>query len=132
VIIDAPAGTSAADVSAVAGLVDAVLVPVAPGVIDVDATEQFLKSLATHGEFKRRKVPVAIIANRLKPWTNLSRQNLERMRTLGPPVIAELRDSGGYALMAGLGRSIFDYHSEQVLGHQEDWTPLLKWIKKLD
>jgi chromosome partitioning protein len=132
IVIDAPAGTSAAEVAAIAPSLDAVLVPVVPSVIDLDATERFLDGLKASHEFRRSKVPVAIVANRLKPWTNLSRSNLERMQSLGPPVIAELRDSGGYALMAGLGRSIFDYHSEQVLGHQEDWTPLLKWIKKLD
>ena len=132
VVIDSPAGTGAAEVAAVSEHLDGILVPVVPSVIDLDATERFLTGLAESSEFKRRKVPVAIVANRLKPWTNLSRSNLDRMRALGPPVIAELRDSGGYALMAGIGRSIFDYHSEQVVSHQEDWTPLLKWIKKLD
>lgn len=132
VIVDAPAGTSGSEVAALAPDLDAVLVPIVPSVIDLDATERFLGQLADSAAFKRSKVPVGIVANRLKPWTNLSRSNLERMRALGPPVVAELRDSGGYALMAGLGRSIFDYHSEQVLGHQEDWTPLLKWIKKQD
>ena len=132
VVIDSPAGTGALEVAAVSEHLDGILVPVVPSVIDLDATERFLAGLAGSADFKRRKVPVAIVANRLKPWTNLSRSNLDRMRALGPPVIAELRDSGGYALMAGIGRSIFDYHSEQVLSHQEDWTPLLKWIKKLD
>ena len=34
--------------------------------------------------------------------------------------------------MAGIGRSLFDYHSEQIRSHQDDWAPLLKWLKKLD
>ena len=49
-----------------------------------------------------------------------------------PAVVAELRDSQGYVLMAGIGRSLFDYHSEQIRSHQDDWAPLLKWLKKLD
>ena len=32
--------------------------------------------------------------------------------------------------MAGLGRSLFDYHSQQVREHQADWAPLLKWLKR--
>ena len=46
------------------------------------------------------------------------------------PVVAELRDTQAYVLMAGLGRSLFDYHSQQVLEHQADWAPLLKWLKR--
>ena len=47
-------------------------------------------------------------------------------------MVAELRDSQGYVLLAGLGKSLFDYHSEQTRSHQDDWAPLLKWLKKLD
>ena len=38
--------------------------------------------------------------------------------------------SQAYVLMTGLGKSLFDYHSAQVLEHQADWAPLLKWLKK--
>jgi chromosome partitioning protein len=44
--------------------------------------------------------------------------------------VAELRDTQAYVLMAGLGRSLFDYQSQQVREHQEDWSPLLKWLKR--
>ena len=33
--------------------------------------------------------------------------------------------------LSGLGKSIFDYGSENVRSHQDDWAPLLKWLKKL-
>ena len=33
-------------------------------------------------------------------------------------------------MLAGLGKSLFDYHSAQVRDHQDDWQPLLKWLKK--
>lgn len=132
VIIDTPAGTTAEAVADIASGLDALIVPVAPSVIDLDATERFLASLGDNADWRKKKVPIALLANRQKPWTQLSRNTLERLQRIGLPVVAELRDSGGYALMAGLGRSIFDYQSEQVLRHQDDWTPLLKWIKKLD
>jgi chromosome partitioning protein len=44
--------------------------------------------------------------------------------------VAQLRDTQAYVLMAGLGRSLFDYHSAQVREHQDDWAPLLKWLKR--
>jgi chromosome partitioning protein len=34
-------------------------------------------------------------------------------------------------VLAGLGKSIFDYGSETVVSHQEDWAPLIRWVKRL-
>lgn len=45
------------------------------------------------------------------------------------PLVAQLRDSQAYVLLAALGKGIFDYASEQVRNHQQDWKPLLRWIK---
>jgi chromosome partitioning protein len=44
--------------------------------------------------------------------------------------VAQLRDSQAYVLLTALGKGIFDYHSEQVRSHQDDWKPLLRWIKR--
>jgi chromosome partitioning protein len=33
-------------------------------------------------------------------------------------------------MLVGLGRSLFDYQSQHVRDHQDDWTPLLRWLKK--
>jgi chromosome partitioning protein len=46
------------------------------------------------------------------------------------PLVAQLRDSQAYVVLTGLGRSLFDYHSQQVRDHQGDWQPLLKWLKR--
>jgi chromosome partitioning protein len=66
----------------------------------------------------------------MKPWTNASQQVREQLDAWPYPVVAQLRDTQAYVLMTGLGKSIFDYHSEQVRSHQDDWTPLLQWLKK--
>ena len=34
-------------------------------------------------------------------------------------------------VVAGLGKTIFDYNSEVVRSHQDDWAKLLRWLKKL-
>jgi len=44
--------------------------------------------------------------------------------------VAQLRDTQGYVLVAGLGKGIFDYSSELIRSHQEDWAKLLRWLKK--
>ncbi len=130
VIIDVPAGIASDELERYADQLDAIVVPVLPSVIDLEASASFLADLAELKAVKKGKLPVALVANRLKPWTNSSQIAVDAMRQLPFPLVAQLRDSQAYVLMAGLGRSIFDYHSEAVRGHQNDWLKLLKWIGK--
>jgi chromosome partitioning protein len=74
-----------------------------------------------------RKLPVGLVLNRTKPWTQTSQQALQMLAEWPYPVVAQLRDSQSYVVMTGLGRSLFDYRSAQVREHQADWE--LSWLK---
>ncbi|WP_440224631.1 nucleotide-binding protein [Dokdonella sp. MW10] len=130
VVIDTPAGVRASDIAASVDELSAIVVPVLPSTIDLDATTAFLEELAELPRIKRGKLPVGLVANRTKPWTNASQHAIDQIRELPFPLVATLRDTQAYVLMAGLGKSIFDYHSEIVRSHQADWDKLVRWLNK--
>ncbi|HET8555567.1 MAG TPA: ParA family protein [Rhodanobacteraceae bacterium] len=129
-LIDSPAGIQDRMLEPLLEHADAVLVPVLPSIFDFDASAAFTERLAAVSRIRRGKLPVALVANRLKPWTRASQEALNELRQLPFPVAGHVRDSQAYVLLSGLGKGIFDYHSEYVRGHQQDWRRLLNWLKR--
>ncbi|MGY3041785.1 chromosome partitioning protein [Rhodanobacter sp. TND4EL1] len=130
-LIDTPAGSGERELEPYLELANVMLVPVLPSSFDMDATLRFIDELRSINRIHRGKLPVALVANRLKPWTHASQDAVAQLAEQSPfPIAAQLRDSQAYVLLSSLGKGIFDYQSEQVRSHQQDWKALLRWIKR--
>ena len=130
VVVDTPAGAMERELEPFLDVADALVVPVQPSALDIEAAVRFLESVGRHPRVRKGKLRLGLVGNRLKPHTNATQQALDVLRGWPYPLVAQLRDSQAYVVLTGLGRSLFDYHSQQVRDHQGDWQPLLKWLKR--
>jgi chromosome partitioning protein len=148
-ILDVPAGTRGAQLTALVRRSQTIIVPVLPSATDIRAAARFVRDLLLVGKIERKESKLAVVANRVREnslmqdrmeqvlgsisvnYTTVNTQiyhKLERFLTrLRIPFITTLRDTANYQLADEQGISVFELGSRASYD-VDQWQPLLKWL----
>ncbi len=127
-VIDSPAGLHGKNLERALKLVDRVVVPIAPSLFDMNASQDFLDVLQTEKAVRKGKIFVGVVGMRMAPRTRAAAALEQFMAQLDMPILAYLREAQLYVNAAFEGKSLFDlppYLAEREL---EQWQYLLSWL----
>jgi chromosome partitioning protein len=127
-VIDSPAGLHGKNLDHALKLVGKIVVPVAPSLFDMQASQDFLLSLAEEKAVRKGRVDVAMVGMRMQPRTRAAVTLEQFLAQLDLPVLAYLRDAQVYVNVAFEGRSLFDLPPRQTARELENWQGLLDWL----
>ena len=129
VVLDAPAQIQRQDLLKLVARADAVVVPVLPSPIDIDAAAEFIGVLLIHAKIRAAGTPVGVVANRVKANTIIYARLLRFLQTLRIPFITSIRDTQNYIRAAEQGIGIFEMKPSIVEKDLQQWQTLLDWIE---
>jgi len=128
-VIDSPAGLHGKNLAHALKLASKIIVPVAPSLFDLQASRDFLQTLAEEKK-ARSKGHIGIVGMRMEMRTKAAWALEHFLATLDLPVLAYLRETQVYVNAAFEGKSLFDlprYVAEREL---EQWAFLQDWLEK--
>jgi chromosome partitioning protein len=126
VVLDTPAGLHGKALREVLKAATRMVVPLAPSVFDIFATRAFLDQLAEHR--KASGLQVGIVGMRVDGRTIAAEQLHTFVKSLGLPVLAELRPTQNYVHLAARGLTLFDVAPGRVEKDLEQWAGLCRWL----
>jgi chromosome partitioning protein len=149
-ILDAPAGVSGGELTALVRRAQTILIPVLPSPTDMRAAARFVHQLLLVGRVERKETRLATVANRV-PEATVTQAVLERalpdigfdyvstatrvyqplarfLDRLRIPFVAKLRDSLAYPLADDAGLSVFELDEAGAMRDRLYWRPLIDWL----
>lgn len=127
-IMDAPAGTSGKEMTAILKRVDSLLVPILPSPIDMRAVARYLDELIQSGRVARGQTRIALVENRVRENTRIYHLLEDFLKRYDIPVLTHLRESQNYIKAAETGLGIFELAPSAVLKDVELWDPIIEWL----
>ena len=133
IIVDTPSVVGDAELDQLLRGTNVIIVPVLPSSIDIRAADRFIRQLCNHRLFRNRPVPVATIANRVRPNTHGLARLQEFLAQLNVPTVATFRDRAIYMRLADQGSGVIDVAEDrEAAAELPQWQALLNWIDATD
>jgi chromosome partitioning protein len=130
VVLDTPAGLHGWRLNDVMRMATQLLVPLQASVFDMDATKDFLDTLAE--KKKLGELDVGIVGMRVQPRTIAAERLREFVESLGLPVLGYLRDTQNYVHLAAAGLTLFDVAPGRVGKDLAQWEGICEWLNRKD
>jgi chromosome partitioning protein len=128
-VIDAPAGASGLLLQQMLDRAHQVLVPVVPSVIDIRATEAFIRELLAMPKVRSGDAGVGIVANKVRVSMPAYQPLLRFLDSLEIRLVARLLDSDVYVRAAESGVGIFEMDGAQTMTERRQFAPILDWVR---
>ena len=129
IIVDTPAALATTSLGQWVGEADRIVVPVLPSAIDIKAASRFLGTLLLDPTMRARRVPLAVVANRVRHNTLVYEKLTRFLRSLDIPFVATIRDTQNFVRGADSGDGVFDTAMPQVERDRQAFRDLVQWIE---
>ena len=127
-VIDSPAGLHGKNLEHALKLAHKVIVPVAPSLFDIRASQDFLTALHAEKAVRRGRAYVGVVGMRVDARTRAGVTLEGFMAQQDLPVLAHLRNTQNYVNAAFEGKSLFDLPPHIVDRDVEQWQGLTNWL----
>ena len=127
-VIDAPAGANGMLLSEMLERAHCVIVPVVPSVIDIRATEAFIKDLFSMPKVRAGEARVGIVANRVRPSMPAYQPLLRFLVSMETKLLARQLDSDMYLRAVEGGLGIFEMDPGQTAVERRQFAPIVDWV----
>ncbi len=129
-VIDSPAGLHGKNLERALKLAHKVVVPIAPSLFDIRASQEFLAALHAEKAARKGQGFVSVVGMRVDARTRAGVTLEQFMAQQKLPVLAHLRNTQHYVNAAFEGKSLFDLPHHVAERDIEQWRDLIDWLHR--
>ena len=127
-VIDSPAALHGKNLEHALKLAHQVIVPVAPSLFDIRASQDFLAALNAEKAVRKGRAFVGVVGMRVDVRTRAGVTLETFMAQQDLPVLTYLRNAQNYVNAAFEGKSIFDLPPHLAERDVEQWQGIIDWL----
>jgi len=127
-VIDAPAGVSGILMHEMMARAHSIIVPLVPSSIDLHATGNFLRDIASLRRVLGENIRMAVVANKVRRSMPAYPPLQDLLDSLGLKLLARVVDSDVYMKAAEAGCGVFEMNPGVAVAECRQFTPIAEWV----